>query len=260
MSRKNRKTKKNFGESFDKLKKNVGRKVKVEYIWYGVPFKKEGILKRVEDYVNIGIEGAGIPFIGYGSAIRKIVDENGNILYENPLIPSDYDLRDFEEIDKVRAECFGKEIAEKFRKERLEIEREWQRRIEELNKEARKNYEKYLKEGLALVKDEKRDEWKDYVEKNTQDFYSAGVVDVSIKIMKALSEGKTPEEAAEKEMEGTGITGFQAGCVAQTVSYFHPRGEEFREYWNRLFLSEEEAKKVKGVVNPAILTIEIKKK
>lgn len=110
-----------------------------------------------------------------------------------------------------------------------------------------------------MVKDEKYDKWKEYVEKNMDDFYSASIVKASIKIMKALSEGKDPKEA-EKEIEGMGITGFQAGCVAQTVSYFHPRGEEFREYWNSKFLTEEEAKKTKGVVNPAILTIEIKKK
>jgi len=122
---------------------------------------------------------------------------------------------------------------------------------QKLDEEARNNLEKYLKESCSLVKDDKLEEWDAYIRRNTQDFYSAGVVEASIKVMKALSARKTPEEA-EQEIHRIGLTGFMAGCMAQTVAYFHPRGEEFKKYWNKRFLPKEEADKSESVINPAI--------
>ena len=139
----------------------------------------------------------------------------------------------------------------------LKVLEEWEEEFQKLDEEARNNSEKYLKEGSSLVKNDKLEEWKEFVENNTKDFYSAGVVEASIKVMKALSEGKTPEQS-EKEIYEMGITGFQAGCMARIVVYFHPRGEEFKQYWNRQFLPKEKADKAKGVVNPAVWTLEVK--
>lgn len=84
----------------------------------------------------------------------------------------------------------------------------------------------------GLVRKNLVEAWRDYVKRNTKDFYSAGVVEASIKVMKALSEGKTPEEA-EKSIDGVGISGFMIGCMTETVSIFHPRGEEFRKYLHK---------------------------
>ncbi len=241
---------------FEALRNNIGKRVRVEYVWYGVPQEEESTLRNVGDYVNIEIEGAGIPFIGYSSAIRRILGENGKVLYENPLIPHNYDLRRDEDIDQLRVLSFGHEIANKFKEQRIKERKEWEEKVQRLNEEARSNLEKYLMESSPLVRKDKLEEWKKYVNKNTQDFYSAGVVDASIRVMKKLSEGKTPEEA-EKETYGMGITGYQAGCMTQIIAYFHPRGEEFRKYWNRQFLPEKEADELKGVVNPATWTIRI---
>jgi len=131
-------------------------------------------------------------------------------------------------------------------------------RFEEAKRRLVRNMvEKYQREGSPLVRKDKLKEWNEYVEENTQDPYSAEVVRASIRVMKALSEGKTPKEA-EKEIAKMRITGFMEAGMAQTVAYFHPRGEEFRRYWNRKFLKflpEEEADKSEGVVNPAILKI-----
>ena len=66
-----------------------------------------------------------------------------------------------------------------------------------------------------------------------------------------------PEEAA-RAFYGDGITGFMAGCVAQWIAHFHPRGEEFRVWWNRRYQlgSEgEAANESGGVLNPALLTL-----
>lgn len=137
--------KKNSRKSFSRLKKNIGKRVKVEYVWYGTPLKEEGTLKRVEDYVIIQVNGVLIPFIGYGSAIQRIMNENGNVIYENPMIPYNYNLRDFEEIEELKAKCFGEEIVEKFRKEKLKAEKRWQRRVKKLNKKAKKTLKNILK-------------------------------------------------------------------------------------------------------------------
>jgi len=239
----------------EELRKNIGKRVRVEHVWYGVSQEEDSILRRVNDYTNIEIEGAGIPFVGYGSAIRRILGEKGEVLYENPSIPHNYDLRRDEDIDQLRALSFGQGVADEFRQQRIKEHDDWEAKVQRLNQEAQGKTHTYLEESRGLVREDRVEEWKNYVGKNTQDFYSAGVVDASIRVMKALSEKKTPKEA-EETVYDLGITGFQMGCVAQTVSYFHPRGEEFREYWNGQYLPKNKAKKTKGVVNPAIWTIE----
>lgn len=95
-------------------------------------------------------------------------------------------------------------------------------------------------------------EWENAVDKN-QDPYGHGVVQATVAACRVLDEGKTPEEAVEasRTME---ITPFMAGCMAQWISHFHPRGEEFRVCWNGIFGLEDEGK---GVVNPALVTVRI---
>ncbi len=128
-------------------------------------------------------------------------------------------------------------------------------RFEEAKRRLVRNMvEKYQREGSPLVRKDKLKEWNEYVEENTQDPYSAEVVRASIRVMKALSEGKTPKEA-EKEIAKMKLSGCMEGFVAQAVAYFHPRGEEFGRNLNRDLLPEEEAEKSEGVVNPAILKI-----
>ena len=92
---------------------------------------------------------------------------------------------------------------------------------------------------------------------NNQDGYGHGVVDATVAVCRALDGGHTPEEA-ENACNGLGITGFMAGCMAQWVAHFHPRGEEFRHWWNTRWggkSAESANAKAGAVVNPAILTI-----
>ena len=75
--------------------------------------------------------------------------------------------------------------------------------------------------------------YEEYVKKN-QDGYGHAIIIAGAKVGKALSEGKTCKEAHD-EMYGEDLTGFMAGCVAQAISHFHSRGEEFRKFWNKRF-------------------------
>lgn len=239
--------------SFDDLRANIGKKVTVYHAWYGQFHSEKSTLKSVDDYQNLEIEGLSIPFIGYGSAILSVKDDEGKVLYSNPHIQDNYDVRDPEEREVLVSICFGKDIANKFKDERIKYQRRRDDAKAKSDAEAKTKTKDYLEKGRGLIKKEVLDDWETYVKTNTQDGYSAGVVDASIRVMTALSKGKTPEQA-DKVTYDLGITGFMAGCMAKAVSHFHPRGEEFRKYWNSRFMSEEEVNKTKGVVNPAILT------
>lgn len=104
-----------------------------------------------------------------------------------------------------------------------------------------------IKKGLE-------EEYKKYVQINSEDSYSKAVVIAGEAVGKALDENKTPEEA-EKEMKGHGLTGYMAGAVAAAITHFHERGEEFRKFWNKSYDVKEEDDKG-GVVNPAIITVD----
>lgn len=94
-----------------------------------------------------------------------------------------------------------------------------------------------------------------YVQKN-QDEYGNACIVATAAVGKLLDEGKTPEEA-EKGMHGFGITGFMAGAAAKAIVHFHPRGEEFKKFWNKHVggTGAEE-----GTINPALVTIATKSK
>lgn len=105
-----------------------------------------------------------------------------------------------------------------------------------------------------MIKDKKA--WKIWVEKNN-DAYGKACVDTARKVMTYLDEEKEIDvnkmiNRADKEANAGGLTGFMAGAVAQMVVRCHSRGEEFKKKWNARYGVKED---VKGVVNPAILTL-----
>ena len=102
-----------------------------------------------------------------------------------------------------------------------------------------------MKIKKGLLKD-----WKQYVSKNSGDGYSYAVIEATEAVGKLLDKGKTCTEA-ELGMHGQGLTGFMAGHVALGIAHFHPRGEEFRAWWNAQYGVTGK----KGTVNPAIMTI-----
>ncbi len=92
--------------------------------------------------------------------------------------------------------------------------------------------EEYTIRGSKLVKDDRIEEWDRYVGKFVQDPYSAKIIETSLYVMERLSEGKKPENIIT-EIGEADITLAQAGYVADIVSYFHPRGEEFKDALKR---------------------------
>jgi len=92
---------------------------------------------------------------------------------------------------------------------------------------------------------------------NTNDPYSAIVIVGVLIVGDALDEGKSPEEADKELTEyDLGLTGFQAGAIAQLIHKFHPRGVEYKEWWNNLWSD----KPYKNVINPALISLKSKNK
>lgn len=125
---------------------------------------------------------------------------------------------------------------------------------------ARTEVEQKTKDVKLLIWPEKLEEYAKYVETNSADGYSRGVVDYAeqwAKLMQiAIADGKTNirdiAEETQKPLSYLGITGFMYGCVIQALSHFWLFGEELRIWHNKEYgVSEDKA----GVVNPAILTI-----
>ena len=110
-----------------------------------------------------------------------------------------------------------------------------------------------------MIKNGLEKEW-ETAKANNRDPYGGQVVIATEAIGKALDDGLSVKEAHDK-MHGFGLTGFMAGCVAQWIAHFHPRGEEYRQWWNlenQIRDEGEKANKGKGVLNPALMTIETK--
>ncbi len=251
--RKTRVTRETVGlDGMKMLAANKGKEVVVKHVQYGRMDTYRGPLKDVTDFRGVSLDGMYVPFVGYGSAIAKIT-RGQEVLYENPWIGDDYDVRKPEEVDVMTAKIFGDEVAERFKKKRLDAQKLQRQETEKLDKEAKAKAPTLIERGRALVKEGLAEEWDKYTTKNTKDFYSAGVVESAVNVMKALTAGADPKKAMATVPDG--ITGFMAGCTASAVVHFHERGEEFKAWWN----GQYGAKDATGVVNPAVLTIGIRK-
>jgi len=103
---------------------------------------------------------------------------------------------------------------------------------------------------------EKEKEWVEWANNNTKDAYSACCVKAVMLVSAGLDKGMTPEEAAN-ETDKLGLTGNQMSGVVHAVSYYHPRGDEFRRWWNLRVGGKQgtEANKKGTTLNPAVITV-----
>ena len=102
------------------------------------------------------------------------------------------------------------------------------------------------------------EKWNRYVAKNT-DPYGKACVDIARRVMEILDGEKDFEPhniitKAEKDVGEDGITGFMAGVISLMIAQCHSRGEEFKKKWNKGYTNKD----IKGVINPAIITIKDK--
>lgn len=110
-------------------------------------------------------------------------------------------------------------------------------------------------------------EYATYKDINAKDGYSKGVVDFGERwadLMEAdIAAGKTVAQSAPEassQADTDGITGFMYGAAVSALSHFWEHGDALRAWHNREYLPEDkaaEADKTGGVVNPAIVTINV---
>ncbi len=112
------------------------------------------------------------------------------------------------------------------------------------------------------------EEYQKYVQLNSDDDYSKGVVDYGERwadLMEArLAAGEELTQMADTtshEADTEGITGFMYGCAVKALAHFWHYGEELRQWHNlktQLRQEGERANREGGVLNPALLNISIK--
>lgn len=113
---------------------------------------------------------------------------------------------------------------------------------------------------------EKQVEYKVYTAKNS-DPYSHAVVTYTERwaelMEKAISDGEKLEDIAEnlsREADTEGITGFMYGCAVSALASFWIHGNRLRRWHNLKYQIRDEGEKANkqgGVLNPALLNIEI---
>lgn len=107
------------------------------------------------------------------------------------------------------------------------------------------------------IKKGKGKEFKRFVDINSKDFYSLGVVNYMKRwadlMEKEIENGAKVADIADKTSyiaDTEGITGYMYGCVVSALSHFWEYGEELRKWHNKKYNHDGE-----GVVNPAIITV-----
>ena len=110
---------------------------------------------------------------------------------------------------------------------------------------------------MEFKDDEAKANWDAFVEVNSKDGYSAGVVNFArlwAKYMQyKLSNGEKLVDIADSASNAAdigGITGFMYGCAVNSLSQMWKHGEELRKWHNGKYNHDGD-----GCVNPAVLTL-----
>ena len=114
---------------------------------------------------------------------------------------------------------------------------------------------------LEFKDDEAKAKWEHWVEINSNDGYSFGVVKYARRWAKYMQHlmakhNKSIYQIADKASHVTdieGITGFMYGCAVAMLSECWKYGEELRRWHNKEWGQED----CDGVVNPAVLTVNV---
>ncbi len=112
---------------------------------------------------------------------------------------------------------------------------------------------------MKFVNEQGKSKWEKFVEVNSKDSYSYTTVKYAQKwanLMEAkIDNGEKLEVIADKTSHAAdtmGITGFMYGCAVNVLSQVWIYGERLRKWHNAKY-----GVKGDGVVNPAVLTIEV---
>lgn len=98
-------------EGMERLAGMQGDIVIVEYILGHQPKMAAGVVKKINPFGFIDLGHQGMAFIGTDGGIKAVRNQEGHVIYANPLIDERYPRRQGEN-DEMREKCFGRAIAE----------------------------------------------------------------------------------------------------------------------------------------------------
>ncbi len=190
-------------EIINKVKNNIGKNVTILYNKMGRLETYQRKLCKVTD-TGVFLEAVYLPFMGYGSYIETILlTKNRKVIYENP---------SFEKTDKKASENFERQALKLY-----EDENERQEAIDCAMSRLKGPY--LAKKGLPYVKEELKEAWESYVEMKTINPTSCAILEMSIRVMEAISNGA--DKVAIDEM--LVINGFDVNMyidIMRTIKYF----------------------------------------
>ena len=221
----------------EQLKRYNGRKVTVYEINPSKYLNDEQVVQGVFNYQSeengdiISLDGkTSTKLIGRPISVKKIIDnETGVLIFENNNYLSD--------ITAQYALLFGK-------KRGIEIANHEIKKYQEYIDDVNYSLEEYrftinsiptwVERGEKVVKPEKFDKWKAYVVKWASGAYGGKQIELTLRAMEILNEGKSVEEA-RKLVENNYIVESEYSkeqtktLISMAVKEFSPRGKEFAE-------------------------------
>jgi len=115
------------------------------------------------------------------------------------------------------------------------------------------------------IREELRSEYAVYVEMNSKDGYSKGVIDYAERwadmMESSIANGANLEDIADgtsHQADTDGITGFMYGCAVSALAHFWEHGESLRRWHNLKTQIRDEGTKANasgGVLNPALIRL-----
>ena len=215
-------------EMFKKLSEHIDEKITYEYWKNGELITDTQTLKNVHYYRGIDNTDGYFPFIGCGVAIKSIkLTKTGEELYYNPTVSVKYNKTNQDAIESAKARFYGDAVVLKQKRRRINKEQECARKQEELDKQAILK-KPYLKQkGIIYVKDELKEEWPIFVDSIVKDSFSYGILDLTIRLMEALSVGASNDEIKEIKSK------FNTSGYTESVAY------SIIEYYTNLIKKEK---------------------
>lgn len=158
---------------------------------------------------------------------------------------------------------YSPELQQELQAKRLAADEQQQKELalmQEANAKMKALVEEKTANVTLLIHPEKADEYREYVAINSNEGYSRAVVDyaeawaklMQVEVAKGRTEISLIADECQRSLGYMGITGFQYGCVVQSLAHFWVFGEELRQWHNAIYNAPPGTT---GTVNPAILTI-----
>lgn len=222
-------------EMFEKLKYRINYNVVVDFINNG---KREKVTEELLDVINfnkIVTSSGDIPFFEDDFAIVKITaTQSGEILYINKILEHTNTPIDQTVLDFSRKKTYGDKIADKqLARKKKQMEANLDK--EELNRQI-KEIIVYTKD---YVKEEKIDEWIEYVYRSFNTYESLQLLNITISTLKRINELDSFDNVDSFVL----VDGLEASIITSAIIYFSKKGDEYLQ--NKLWGQEEKIEKKK---------------